>query len=93
MVTGVVMNEAVSLANHGYMPVFIHGGGCPLLSMPHICMSSSTHLNWLGDWLVDNHGLSSPGDYLQDLSSNKQLQVASLLAWLGLTLKALKESK
>lgn len=71
-ILGSVMNELVVALNHGYMPVFMPGHFClgnDILDHNHICMSATTHLNWLADWVVSNSGVSSPGDFLEDLGS------------------------
>lgn len=71
-ILGSFMNELVVGLNHGYMPVFLPGNFCQgndILDRNHICMSATTHLNWLADFIVSNSGVSSPGDFLEDLGS------------------------
>jgi Family of unknown function (DUF5317) len=64
---GFVLNAFVMGINGGQMPVLIPGGGCPInpdADFLHSCMTASTHLKILADWIViKGIGIASPGDF------------------------------
>jgi hypothetical protein len=65
---GFILNAIVMSANGGQMPVLMPGG-CPVDGMDevfpiHVCMTATSHLKFLADWIVINHfGIASPGDF------------------------------
>lgn len=90
LIVGMALNQTAVYANGGHMPVYLPGWNCGLISddgpfhadWNHICMTHSTHLKFLGDWIIGNDGVSSIGDMLQSLSSN--LKMPTLIAWVVL---------
>jgi hypothetical protein len=66
---GITMNCAVMAANHSLMPVLAPAEVCDAilhLDGAHICMTQSTHLKFLADWIsLGNTSIDSPGDLLE----------------------------
>jgi hypothetical protein len=86
---GALMNQAVILANHGHMPVS-WPGGCsmypdqdPDVDPIHVCMTKDSHLRILADWLKDDSGIQSPGDWLMDIAN--AFFTPFLILWIILT--------
>lgn len=69
-IIGFLLNKIAIAVNGGLMPVL--DPICdPLLYIrdgSHVCMTASTHLKFLCDWMVWNHGqmVSSIGDFFVD---------------------------
>lgn len=60
---GGMMNKLVMSVNQGKMPVLELD--CPagfILNSTHVCMSASTHLKILADWIYFGAYIYSPGD-------------------------------
>ena len=85
---GIILNAIATNANGGFMPVQVPGG-CPdsMGDWNHICMTAQTHLHILSDIITANDGVSSIGDFLQDLG--RDIRYPSLLAWIGVQLHGL----
>jgi hypothetical protein len=85
---GALLNVLCIAVNHGQMPVLDPHIDCSWSNDPqdilHKCMTASTHLNILGDWIVMADGgifkgMGSIGDKLQDWSD--QLGIPCIFAW------------
>jgi len=89
---GYALNALVMAANHNQMPVLVPGA-CPddMVSMIHSCMQSSTHLKFLGDWIVtgssSRFGIASPGDFMLDAGTATFWP--GVVSWVALVLKRL----
>lgn len=85
---GAFCNQLVILANKGHMPVS-WPGGCSLYPKDsdtdpiHVCMTKASHLRIIADWLKDNEGIQSPGDWMMDAS--EIFMKPFLLLWCILT--------
>lgn len=95
-VIGFAMNSIVIAANHGQMPVLFPGGGCPDISDDpvHVCMTASTHLKFLADWIMmvsrgELQGLYSPGDFVEMLG--EFTMKPAFLIWFGAILSKIEE--
>ena len=87
---GFFLNKIVIAANGGIMPVLINGCSAERFSerdFIHACMTHTTHLKFLSDWIITNHGTAvySPGDYL--LSLYDYVFVLALILWAALMIK------
>lgn len=99
---GAGMNEAVSWANGGQMPVSMYAcqdrmdahtaEGSP--DYVHKCADKNTRFRWLDDWMLSDEGISSLGDLLQDTAGSLNYVVYPLwLAGLGLAVVRRKYPK
>ncbi len=85
---GALLNFLALAANGGQMPVLFPGGcangfGDDII---HACMTSSSHLKFLADWIIINHlGAFSPGDLL--LMLQEVTFRPALFAWVVLVVK------
>lgn len=65
---GFVLNAIVMVSNNGLMPVLVPGIPCDAITISdgvHSCMTSTTHLKFLADWImVSSRSIASPGDFL-----------------------------
>lgn len=88
---GFLLNASVMAANHGQMPVLIPGGcgmDVTVADALHSCMTATTHLKFLADWLViKDMGVASPGDFLE--WADDAALVPCLAAWIALIFKEL----
>lgn len=69
---GFTSNKVVKAFNHNQMPVLWYGDCTKdineeILAPTHQCMTKSTHLNFLADWIDIKVGFESLGDVLLDL--------------------------
>lgn len=64
---GFLLNAIVMGLNYGQMPVLVSGCTSEMFNdSVHACMTSSTHLKIISDWIVINGlGIASPGDFLE----------------------------
>jgi hypothetical protein len=86
---GLVMNALVMAVNNGQMPVQFPGG-CPVGGFGddiiHSCMTSTTHLKFLCDWIVIRGvGIASPGDFFEWAWELTWLPMLS--TWIGFIIK------
>jgi Family of unknown function (DUF5317) len=88
---GFALNALVLTVNGNQMPVFTSDNVCSLFFMVHdflhTCMTPNTHLNFLADWIVLDHGahIASPGDLL--LWASDWLRGPAVGAWFALVIK------
>lgn len=86
---GFTLNALVMAANHAQMPVLMLGGNCSLIEAEdiiHSCMTASTRLKFLADWIVIRHsGIWSIGDFFE-LACEVTLW-PSLILWAGFIIK------
>ncbi|MFI4941498.1 MAG: DUF5317 family protein [Burkholderiales bacterium] len=87
---GFLMNALVMAANRGQMPVLVPGGDCGMLIAPqdliHTCMTASTRLKWLADWIVVNNvGVLSPGDLF--MTAQEVFVLPCVLIWATLQIR------
>jgi len=81
---GAGMNKIVMAANKGLMPVLVPGGSCPEgieEDFVHTCMTSTSHMKWLGDWINIHKGVASIGDVFLGLGG--WLFWPCLFAWVA----------
>lgn len=88
MFLGSALNRLVVAANGGFMPVLIPGG-CPtadgILDAIHSCLTPTSHLKILTDWLVYRNEISSIGDWFLD--AGYFLNMPFLFAWIACATK------
>lgn len=84
---GFLLNAVVVALNGGQMPV-LFPGGCGNMSADdiHGCMTHTTHLKFLADWiLLRGIGIASPGDFLE--WAGQMTFMPALVAWIVLIIK------
>lgn len=91
---GYFMNAIVMAFNNGQMPVLVPGGchsGLVFVTGVHKCMTETTRLNFLADWIVTNNGIASPGDFL--LWVGDWLMMPMIFAWVALLIQGNRWSR
>jgi hypothetical protein len=89
---GFTLNAIVIAANHGSMPVLVPGGCEPgMISEIHSCMTRTSHLKFLADWiLVRGIGIASPGDFLELLFDATFMP--ALYMWMALVIRKFNDT-
>lgn len=89
ILVGITLNVLVMAVNGGQMPVQFPGGCANMQSLGedliHTCMTHTTHLKFLCDWIVLDGGVASPGDMFIFLY--EVIRWPALIIWGALAIK------
>lgn len=84
-IAGALLNKIAIGVNNGAMPVQMKD--CSISETYHVCMTIDTHLKFLCDWILMNHGsiVASPGDIL--VWTGNDCFLWGILIWILFTIR------